>query len=637
MFKTELRFPASGGYRQAYTNNDIEGFKGEELFDNLVREIIQNALDAKRDDCTDAVRVKFRVENLAKDKYDVFKTYNSCIKGCRRFWGESADKKLLRFLDGADSIIEKDLIPTFVASDYNTKGLVGSQNGRLDSPWEALTNEDGVSAAKSESSGGSYGIGKNAPFACSSLSMVFYNTYAIDEKKAFTGVAKLATLYDENDDEKQRIGKYQKYNDETNKMEPIYAEDQCELRDLFERDEYGTDVIVSGFNQTNWVDNVKKAVIRHFFVAIKEEKLVVEILDNGLTYLINSIHLPEIVSGYKGDSSMNITIQLYTALTQPDKIEQLSILEENDLELYIKSCPDYSRTIANFRDTGMLVGQKSRRIFQHYAAVIIVRKEKLSGLLKDTEPPRHNRWDYKLITGDELKERRKLAKQCIEKIDELVLEVLKKQFEVITEDSVDAEGFGDYLPDDVDELGGAGAGDDALRAKIKIGKVQTLRRNETTKNTPGEKDEGKEVEGEVHNNDINPDPYHDRFPKPVIPDDDGETPGVIQGEGPKSIIIPIMRAQRAFPVSVDQGLYKIILVPDDNYKNMYINCFALGEDGSKDKVKILSMKHNGTPINLKDNCAGPISIDKDINSIFYAKFDTNEKLTLSISMQEVTK
>ena len=35
--------PLSGGTRQGYTNNDIEVFKGNELIDNLAREICQNS------------------------------------------------------------------------------------------------------------------------------------------------------------------------------------------------------------------------------------------------------------------------------------------------------------------------------------------------------------------------------------------------------------------------------------------------------------------------------------------------------------------------------------------------------------------------------------------------------------------
>lgn len=57
----------------------------------------------------------------------------------------------------------------------------------------------------------------------------------------------------------------------------------------------------------------------------------------------------------------------------------------------------------------MHVGTYYRRIFQHYAAVVIVRGSELGELLKDTEPPRHNRWDYKQIDSSD-KEKRKKAR-----------------------------------------------------------------------------------------------------------------------------------------------------------------------------------------------------------------------------------
>ena len=51
--------PLSGGTRQGYTNNDIEVFKGQELIDNLAREICQNSLDAKSEGAEAPVRVVF--------------------------------------------------------------------------------------------------------------------------------------------------------------------------------------------------------------------------------------------------------------------------------------------------------------------------------------------------------------------------------------------------------------------------------------------------------------------------------------------------------------------------------------------------------------------------------------------------
>ena len=339
------------------------------------------------------------------------------------------------------------------------------------------------------------------------------------------------------------------------------------------------------------------------------------------------------VADRENEKGMDTTIQLYKAFTNPDKKIDLNIETEKDAELYIKADSSFGRNIANFRNTGMLVGLKSRRIFQHYAAVLIIRDKDLSSLLKDTEPPRHNRWDYKLITGEEFKERRLRAKKCIALLDEQILALLKNQFEVKSEDSIDAEGVGDYLPDDLDDLGGSGSGDDVLRPKIKIGKMKIAKDRPGTMNTEGIKSEGKEVDGDVHNHERHPYPEPVPVPKPVIPDDDG-TEGVKKGMGSKNITVPVMQAQRAFQISEAEGLYKIVLKPAETYERLFITCSVIGEDGTVDKLLIESFKRDGKEVSHKGNEAGPIRVEKEIPTSFYVRFSNKEKMTLSLALRE---
>lgn len=75
-------------------------------------------------------------------------------------------------------------------SNFNTLGLTGSDKTDEINPWTSLIYSDGISD-KDLSSGGSYGIGKSAIFACSMLRTVFYSTLDIDSKKASQGVSKL--------------------------------------------------------------------------------------------------------------------------------------------------------------------------------------------------------------------------------------------------------------------------------------------------------------------------------------------------------------------------------------------------------------------------------------------------------------
>ncbi len=643
MIKIGWRFPPlSGGTRQGYTNNDIEVFKGNELIDNLAREICQNSLDAHLDNSDDPVKVIFELKHFPREKYDVFSQYKDCLDGCRKYWGNEMDTKLSNFVESANEALKEESIPVLIASDYNTKGLNGSHSRKIKTSWEALTGSDGVSVKASDNSAGSFGIGKNAPFACSSLSMVFYNTLAEDNESAFVGVARLATLLNSEGEPTQRVGKYQKNDEEQKEWTPIYDTDKNNFRDCFTRTQRGTDVIIVSFSQTaNWIKNITKAVLRNFFVAISENKLIVELKDENERQIIDSTTLSQLFSDLSFENqAMMAASQLYKAFTNPDSKREISVFEDNDVEIYIKSDSSYKRTIANFRATGMLVGTYYRRIFQHYAAVVIVRGTELGELLKDTEPTRHNRWDYKQIDSSR-KEDRKRAHEAIKTIEDSVLSFLKEQFEVVTEDTVDAAGVGEYLPDDLDGLGGQSEGDDILKVKVKIGKVKTNKKHQGSTTEVGVQDEGTVQEGDVRNDakNLNPLPPRPRPPRPVIPDPEDPDPleGAKLGKGTKTVTTPYLAAQRAFPISLTQGLYKIVIMPTEDYGNLFVECFALGEDGKSDPLELETFTYNGTSVAVEKGKAGPLAVAADTPAVFFARFSRKEKMKLSLRLTEVVK
>ncbi len=56
-------------------------------------------------------------------------------------------------------------------------------------------------------------------------------------------------------------------NNET--WDPIFDTEKMFTRDLINRKEYGTDVVIAGFKKTaTWDEDIEKAVIQNFFVAI---------------------------------------------------------------------------------------------------------------------------------------------------------------------------------------------------------------------------------------------------------------------------------------------------------------------------------------------------------------------------------
>lgn len=653
--------PLSGGTKQGYTNNDIEGFKGEELIDNLAREICQNSLDAHDHTVQEPVKVVFKLKQVETSSYSVFSEYEKCLKGCREFWsrGGSIDSKLDSFLKEAEATLQKPQISILVASDYNTRGLCGNHDlDNISSSWEALTGADGMSVKPDDNSGGSFGIGKNAPFACSALSMVFYNTFDDDNNKAFIGVGRLATLLNSMGKPTQRVGRYQKNDDDNEEWLPIYEEDKNSFRDLFVRNEKGTDIIIVGFNGVeNWQDNVSKAVIKNFFVAIKEKKLIVEVDDGQDVHIIDDSSIADRIEEFaKDDNDLNITRQLFLAFIEPDNQVKISVLGEKDaLEIYIKSESSFSRNIANFRSTGMLVGKGYRRIFQHYAAVMIVRGESLGKLLRATEPPRHNRWDYKLINGETEKDKRKQAKEALNFIDNELLKLLKAQYEIPAGDGTDAVGVSAYLPDaDDGAIPEESIGSDILKPKIKIGKTKIKKNKPEGMNVPGIESEGEEVPGDPGNRGVrvgpNPPPNPGPFPGPgpgpepgpnpgpapdvVVKPGDNTAKGVARGDGRRTITVKELPKRRAFLMSDAAGLYKVIVKPEKDYEKLFVECVVAGEDGKTDELHIDKFMYNGRAVNSVGGKAGPIKVTKGVPAEFIVTFDKKEKMGLNLILSE---
>lgn len=630
-------FPLLGsGPIQGYTNNDIEAFKGEELMDNLAREICQNSLDAHNPNAEPFVKVVFELKKVATNDHDVFSGYKKCIDGCRDFWSTDMDSKLKKFLDGAEATLAQPYINVLIASDFNTKGLSGSRTRELKSAWLSLTSAEGVSAQKTDVSGGSYGIGKNAPFACSSLSMVFYNTFALDGGKAFVGVAKLATMKNEQGKRTQRVGRYENNDpDDTESCEPIFETDRNSFRDLFLRNDLGTDVIIAGFNEAeNWDVKIIKAVINNFFVAIREGRLIVDIKTATGVRSINSItienEIKEMLEKYP-DKKLLETQQLYVAFTSSDSCHKFISIddEENAIELFVRADKNYARKIANFRETGMMVGEYSMRLFQHYAAVLIVRGKKLSSILRDTEPPRHNRWDHKLISKSE-PEKRKHAKKCIDEINAKLKEVLKSQFEINIEDKDDPSWLGQFIADDENMPMADGAtGQDILKPIIRIGEVKKKSPKTQQMSTSGKVGEGQQIQGNYHNKTKHPtDDIIDV--KPRVGSSSGGTVGIKEGHGSKIITTKELPQRRAFPINAALGLYRIVLIPTRDYSKLFIQCNSAGEDGDISELKISVFKSNGKNIAFKNGKAGPISVQAGIPSSFEVIFEEKDEMALNL-------
>lgn len=626
-----------GGQKQGYTNSGIETFKGTELLDNLAREICQNSLDAKDSHSEEPVTVEFKLTTIQKDKFSFLQEYLKYLKSGKKFWQDKNDKKVMQFLEKAEKLIEQNDIKVLSASDYNTTGLIGSDcNIMKSSIWSALVNSDGVSD-KSDGSGGSYGIGKNAPFACSDLSLVFYNTYAKDGKKAMEGVARAATLMDDEGSLTQAIGHYRSDKD----FKPITEDIACPIRDKFARDKYGTDIIIVGCNSfidknNDWHDKLVQAVLHHFLLAIMEKKLIVKVE----TEVINDETLPLLIEKYKNANTNSfLTSNFYETLISPEGgVIYKTIIDKNDLEIYLKSKPEYKRKIAKFRRSGMLVWEHGKRTYQNFTAVVIVRGEQLNEILRKTEPPKHNIWDAKRI---EDKEEAKQAQKYIDQIDDEILSSISSIYREEISDSVDS-GVGEFLPDDLSNLSEKKPGTDKLKPVIKIiekPKLQKIYMNENM-DLAGT-DEGKEVSDDntVHNSSDSDYRFPEYKPQNKVERDDDsdedDSEGISPQEGTKKLTTyPNIKYQRITAVSQNAGLYKIILCPTEDCNSLYIEFSAIGEGDSNDKIVVEKFTIDKQTTSCNNTKIGPVVIGKDEAKEIFVTFENKEKMLINMDITE---
>lgn len=627
MSEISWRFPKlDNGAEQGINDGGIATFKGSDLYSNLAREICQNSLDAKQKG-EDTVRVEFRIDKLKKTDFPSLMELDSIFAECKEYWKNRMDAKLERFLKEAEDKLSADYVDMLVISDYHTTGLSGAKAKKHEkSKWRALTHSNGVTE-KGQGSAGSHGIGKNAPFACSSFRTVFYNSYAQEDGiKAFQGVARLISHTHDGEDT-QGIGFYQNAQNST----PIFDNDFCAFRDKLNRTEYGTDVIIAGFKSTStWNQDIEKAVLSNFFVAIYRGTLIVKIEDvtidkNNLKARIEYYANKENQSGSK-DRRINTILEFYSALSEPDEIVKGTILEKDDVDLYIKVNDEYSKSIAEMRSIGMVIRTRHRNIFTRYAAVMIVKDGKLNNLLKETEPPAHDKWDPGILEDDEvaMKKAESAKRELIKWVNNTIAEKCK----VEVSDEMDLEGVSAYLPFDEDDksLGVDIDKIDTPDAEPKFknpnkNKPNVRKVNLTAKKVRGNKDDNYEPHNGSHGG--------KGKGSGGIEDPDGKDKVSVPKPGKSSVNTPQVARQRVVKMPV-KSMYRIAFVLDNDCKSVNLALRALGDDGKKEKVKILEYKIDGkkTTVNAEQMTLKGVK-SKTTNEVFVT-LEHSEKMALEL-------
>lgn len=459
MEQAKWRFAPNGnaGYT-GINDSGIETFSAR-VMHSLVRETIQNALDARKDE-SEPITVEFKeFEMLAKDFPD-YEGFSESIHACLR---DNEDDDANAFFKRAVEIIDgkqNQVIRVLRISDRNTIGLQGAVTGEKGSNWSRLIKERG-SSNKNKTAQGSFGIGKSAPFACSDLRTVFYSSLCEEKNgsrvSSNIGVARLISFKDKRfktDTEDGWTTGTGFYSD-NNKLNAILQAANFDPK--YHRDTTGTDIYIMGFIPVeNFADEVKKYVLLNFLVSIWNGMLSVNI--NGEE--INRENLQVYIRGLNAEDGKDIKYlkDYYDLLVRSDSgVKVISLnadeygkeygFDNGECELRLKEGQGLNSRILLTRKSGMRLFEQDRISSSiEFTGVLLMTGPHMNAAFRALEVPSHDAW-----APDRLKEikKKKQAEKMLKGFRKYMRDCVRNTFGNTDVEQLNAFGMAEFLPDDL--------------------------------------------------------------------------------------------------------------------------------------------------------------------------------------------
>ncbi|OGG50958.1 hypothetical protein A2763_02915 [Candidatus Kaiserbacteria bacterium RIFCSPHIGHO2_01_FULL_54_36] len=423
MSKIFWYFPSTGhGENHGFQDPLLQYFQGDHE-NYIAREAIQNAVDARLD-YDKPVSVVFEKTAILNSSFPGYSELLDKLHRCLVF--VKGQDKAEPFFKSAIALLKGKNLPVLKISDFNTRGLSGSDDD-VDGNWHRLVRAAGTSSLKG-AGGGSFGIGKGAPIVASALRTVFYSSINDKDELVFQGKARLVSHHDDERDVRQGIGFYG--------VEGYKAlRNDALVPDFFKRSERGTDIYVMGYKTgADWKGKLIKSVLHNFWLAIYNGDLEVSIRD-GSELTITKSNLRKYLDDYDAEDAKFY----FEAVTNWTKDFHVELKHLGKVSLYVRKQDNYPSRVMMARKPRMLVAEKQyRSLREPYAAVFICDNDKGNALLRDLEPPAHDKWNRDLADN---------GKIIMRELDEFIKEKLKSMGEDITSEPQDIPGLARYLPD----------------------------------------------------------------------------------------------------------------------------------------------------------------------------------------------
>ena len=495
-------FPSNGcGEAPGDNNGAMDTFAGQKL-SAMVREVIQNSLDAKPEDSDLPVRLAFSLHDLGPEQISGFHELSRHVEACENMVKEQGLSHVEAvYRKSKESLRANAPIPVLVISDYNTTGLVGPLN-KQKGAWFALTKGTGITQKQNASSLGSFGHGSKAPFLMAAARTLFYLTKIKSEQGdqlRFQGKSILLSHEHplQSDVTTQATGFF----GFKEGLKPLIdSEVPSWATDLRQKDTdgYGTSIIIpfTSFDRGLFPET-KITVVANFFYAIKEGRLEVvvdgeEITKDNIEETFNwcvanleneqdEIDVEHIEGCFK---SIRTIIEASFSGSQ-----ELPGFGRIDWYLRLDDEVDY-KSVAIARESGMLITRRPPQLqrfpgIKQFDMFVFINPGDGSAALKRLENPEHTNFEFGRVTHA-VDERRVLA--AYKKLVKEIRRILSNYASSETSEEEDISDLAKYLFSSAAEGPDDGANERGIQIKIHKGKRKPKKRRiqpGTGRLTPG--------------------------------------------------------------------------------------------------------------------------------------------------------
>lgn len=398
--------PSNHVQNQGSAGGGTDQFSGSPL-NNLAREIIQNSLDARMGE--KPVVVEFhKFKTLAEDFPGIESLFQYVLALYNQYKNNpGSDSKDIAVIKNFIESLKNKEISWLRISDFNTTGLWGSSTpSNQSTPWFAFIKGAGKNQ-KSDKSGGSKGLGKNAIYANSILRTMLVSTLTKNpstgnEERASIGISKMLslTLFEEdsgNPDWTQGIGFCVENQAEAKK----YNSPSFELMQLdpeFDREAlgYGTDIYVPCFpNDNEWDDIMAIESILSFLPAIIDGdlRIVFTYDDTNVVREINSYTIAkELIGKSKNKKEAKAVYEVLTS-NQTKKIPYTAIPGFEMTLMLLQNNLEGLNCVYEYRlPTKMKIQSENKDANVQYTGVLLIQGSEICKRLRSIEDATHSRW-----------------------------------------------------------------------------------------------------------------------------------------------------------------------------------------------------------------------------------------------------